>query len=188
MNPISIRSGRPAQGEYADYAHADIEAVAGDDVCEALEFQEAQTHLLFRRFGDAGGSLSYAPGKWTVRQLLGHLADDERIFAYRALCLARGDRRELAGFDEELYMRGARFDELPMEQLLANYAAVRRASITLFQGLGAEAWQRRGVINGYTATPRGLAFHIAGHELHHHRILRASYAPLAKDEPWWPAT
>lgn len=185
-NP-SARSGRPARGEYADYAHADIELVEGDDACAALENQAAATRALFEAFGDAGGGLSYGEGKWTVKEVLGHLADDERIFAYRALCLARGDGRELPGFDEKQYVAGARFSVLPMSALLGDYLAVRAASLTLFRGLGPEAWLRRGVVNGYPATPRGLAFHIAAHELRHRRVLLERYVPLAKSQPWWPA-
>lgn len=171
-------SGRPAPGEYADYAQSDIDQVAGEEICAALLHQEGLTLALFRRFGEKGGGLSYGAGKWSVRQVLGHLADDERIFTYRALCLARGDRRELPGFDERLYVDGANFGELAMATLLDEYVAVRRASLALFRSLSAEAWSRRGVVNGYSATPRGLAFHIAGHELHHHRILEQRYLQL----------
>lgn len=187
MTDSGFRSGRPAPGEYADYAHADIECVAGNDACAALEAQARATTALFERFGDAGGGLSYGEGKWTVKEVLGHLADDERIFAYRALCLARGDARELPGFDEKQYVSGARFTELPMTHLLRDYLAVRAASLTLFSGLGPEAWLRRGVVNGYAATARGLAFHIAGHELRHHRGILEHYVPMARRQPWWPA-
>lgn len=180
-------SGRPVRGEYAEYAHADIECVEGDDACLILEIQAAATRALFEELGDRSGGLSYGEGKWTVREVLGHLADDERVFAYRALCLARGDDRELPGFDEKQYVAGARFNALSMSSLLEDYLAVRAASLTLFRGLGREAWLRRGVVNGYPATPRGLAFHIAGHELRHHRVLRERYVPLAKRQPGGPA-
>lgn len=175
-------------GEYAGYAQPDIELVMGDDACEVLLRQQRATVSLFEKFGDAGGDLAYAEGKWSVKQLLGHLADDERIFAYRALCLARGDRRELPGFDEMEYVAGAGFTGLPMEKLLADYVAVRAASISLFRNLTAEAWLRRGVVNGYEATPRGLAFHIAGHELHHHRVIAERYVPIARGRSWWHAS
>ncbi len=182
---LPVRSGRPEPGEYAEYARPDIECVEGDDACAALERQAVATTELFEAFGDAGGGLSYGEGKWTVKQVLSHLADDERIFAWRALCLARGDARELPGFDEKLYVSGARFDVLPMSALLDDYLAVRAASLSLFRGLGPAAWLRRGVVNGYAATPRGLAFHIAGHELRHHRVVRERYVPVAEREPWW---
>ena len=183
-----LRSGRPGPGEYAGYARGDVALVVGDDACEALRRQQELTFSLFRKFGDAGGDLSYAPGKWTIRQVLGHLADDERIFAYRALCVSRGDIRELPGFDEKQYVAGAQFEDLPMEALLADYLAVREASVSLFANLSADAWSRRGWVNGYGATPRGLAFHIAGHEIHHHRVIAERYVPMAIGRPWWPAT
>jgi hypothetical protein len=173
------RSGRPGPGEFASYAQSDIDAVAGDDAVAALLRQRSETLALFELFGETGGNVTYAPGKWTIKQVLGHLADDERIFAYRALCIARGDSRPLPGFDENVYARAARSDRLSLVDLLADYEAVRDASVTLFRGLDREAWLRTGIVNGYSASPRGLAFHIAGHELHHLRIVRERYLPLA---------
>lgn len=170
------RSGRPTPGEYAAYAQADLDQVAGDDAVEVLHRLMEETVALFTPLDEAAiRGLAYAPGKWTVKEVLGHLADDERIFAYRALCLARGDTRPLPGFDEKLYMLDAGFEARPLAGLLAEYLAVRRASLALFEGLPAAAWLRGGEVNGYRATVRGLAFHIAGHELHHHRILRERY-------------
>ena len=172
------RSGRPLRGEFADYGAEDVALVDGDDAVAALMRQRRQTVDLFEQFGEEGGRLAYAPGKWTIKQVLGHLADDERIYAYRALCIARGDRRPLPGFDENAYVGAASFDSLSVRDLLADYEAVRNASVTLFRGLDSEAWLRRGVANGHDVTARGLAFHIAGHELHHHRIVRERYLPL----------
>ena len=148
----------------------------------------SRTLRFYRQFGESGGDLTYGPGKWSVKQVLGHLADDERIFAYRALCVARGDSRELPGFDERQYVAAAGFPELSMKDLLADYVSVRGASVSLFRNLCADAWSRSGFVNGYAATPRGLAFHIAGHELHHHRVMAERYIPLAEGQPWWPKT
>ena len=173
-----VESGRPEQGEFAAYAQPDIDQVRGNCAVTALVAQRSATLELFEQFSGESGDLSYAPGKWTVKQVLGHLADDERIFAYRALCIARGDSRPLPGFDENTYAAAARFEDRELEELLADYSAVRDASVTLFRGLDAAAWQRTGMVNGYSASTRGLAFHIAGHELHHHRILRDRYLPL----------
>lgn len=173
-------SGRPLKGEFAGYSQADIDLVEGDDAVAALMRQRRQTVDLFEEFGEEGGLLTYGPGKWTIQQVLGHLADDERVYAYRALCIARGDARPLPGFDEKAYAQMRSFDSRPMRGLLADYEAVRNASVTLFLGLDSEAWLRRGVANGYDVTPRGLAFHIAGHELHHHRIVRERYLPLLR--------
>lgn len=173
-----MRSGHPAEGEYAPYAKTDIDLVEGDDAVAALT---AQRDLVLAFLGDleesAVAGLTYAPGKWTLKEVAGHLADDERIFAYRALCLARGDMRPLPGFDEKEYMAGASFESRSLADIVAEYRTVRWASLTLFASLTEEAWLRRGVVNGYEASVRGLAFHIAGHELHHLRVLRERYVP-----------
>lgn len=164
------KSGRPTAGEFADYAKADIDFVAGDDAVAALAQLEYETVKLFERDVPA-----YAEGKWTLKQVLGHLIDDERIFAYRALCVARGDTRPLPGFDEKEYVAGAGFEARSMESLIDEYRVVRRATIALFDSMTDEQWLRRGIVNGYVASVRGLAFHIAGHELHHLRTVRERY-------------
>ena len=178
-------SGRPVEGEYASYAKPDIDAVAGDDAVAALEAQSREVLALLELVGEAAArGLTYAPGKWTLKEVVGHLADDERIFVYRALCLARGDTRALPGFDEKLYARHSGFEERTLADLLAEYRAVRHATLAFFAGLPAEAWGRAGAVNDYRATVRGLAFHIAGHELRHLRALREKYlaAPPTREE------
>ena len=171
-----IPSGRPLDGEFADYARPDIDRVAGDDAVRALAAQAADTLALLTPLCDSDISgLTYAAGKWTVKEVIGHLADDERIFAYRLLCIARNDLRPLAGFDEKLYVGSAGFESRPLASLTAEYSAVRRATLALLAGVTADAWVRRGMVNGYSASPRGLAFHIAGHELRHVRALRDTY-------------
>jgi len=172
-------SGRPEPGEFAHYAQADIDAVRGDDIVETLRAQMKETLAVFRNVDEAAAAqVRYAPGKWNLKQVVGHLADDERIFAYRALCVARNDARPLPGFEEKDYVVAADFEALPIEQLLKDLGIVREASISFFSGISSRAWVRKGVVNGYSATVRGLAFHIAGHELHHMRIVREKYMPL----------
>jgi hypothetical protein len=103
------------------------------------------------------------------------MIDDERIFAYRALCIARGDARPLASFDENDYVAGANFEEQSLRGLLDDYCLTRCAAIALFRSLSTDAWLRRGTVAGYTASVRGLAFHVAGHELHHLGVIRERY-------------
>lgn len=169
-------SGRPVRGEYASYAEADISAVQGDDAVIALTAQGAEVIGLLEglREHDIAG-LTYAAGKWTLKQVIGHMIDDERIFSYRALCIARDDRRPLPGFDEKSYVAATDFESRNLQSLIAEYRAVRGASLSFFQSLTGEEWTRRGEVNGYEASVRGLAFHIAGHEIHHLRIIRARY-------------
>ncbi|MGH7497928.1 MAG: DinB family protein [Gemmatimonadales bacterium] len=171
-----MASGRPLDGEFAGYAKADIDLVPGDDAVKVLTGLAQETLALLGPLAERRvAGLTYEVGKWTLKEVLGHLADDERIFAYRALCLARNDARPLPGFDEKLYMEGAGFEARSLASLLTEYRAVRAASLALFSGLSPDAWLRRGVVNGYDATVRGLAFHIAGHECHHIRIVRERY-------------
>ena len=171
-----IPSGRPLDDEFADYSKPDIDRVAGDDAVRALAIQAMDTLALLKLLNDSDiRGVTYAPAKWTIKQVIGHLSDDERIFAYRALCIARNDSRPLAGFDEKRYVEFADFESRPVVQLITEYCAVRRATISLLEGLSPEAWVRRGMVNGYRASPRGLAFHVAGHELRHVRALREKY-------------
>jgi hypothetical protein len=172
-------TGRPLPGEYADYAAADVAAVPGDDAIDALAMLAEQTPALFGSLANAAEQgLTYADGKWTLKGIVGHLIDDERIFAYRVLCVARGEERELAGFDENQYAAAAASDGRSLDDLLAEYSASRGATLALLRGLPEAAWMRRGRVNGYGCSVRGLAFHIAAHELHHHRIVRDRYLPL----------
>lgn len=168
------KSGRPLAGEFAAYAQEDIDYVAGDDAVAALERQGRDTAAAFEHAGELP---AYAPGKWTLKEVLGHLIDDERIFFYRALCVARGDARPLPGFDENDYVAAASFDARPMQSLLDEYRITRAATVAFFASLTTDQWLRRGIVNGYEASARGLAFHIAGHELHHLRTVRERYLP-----------
>jgi hypothetical protein len=171
-------SGRPLEGEFAPYTKTDIDSVPGDDAVVALAAQERSTLGLLEPLEETKvRGLTYGPGKWTLKEVVGHLADDERIFTYRALCIARRDSLPLPGFDEKAYVEFAGFEDRALEHILNEYRAVRQASIALFSGLPPEAWLLRGSVNEYTASVRGLAFHIAGHELHHLRILREKYLP-----------
>jgi uncharacterized damage-inducible protein DinB len=169
-------SGRPADGEFASYAKSDIDYVIGDDAVGVLAAQGEQVVALLALLDEEMiRAHRYAPGKWTVKEVIGHLIDDERIFAYRALCVARGDARPLPGFDENEYVAATDFESRSLANLITEYRVVRSATLTLFEPLTAEEWLRRGNVNGYEASVRGLAFHMAGHELHHLRTLRERY-------------
>ena len=173
-----VRSGRPQPGEFAAYASEDIAHVAGDDALAALASQAERVLGLLSSLDDAAvEGVTYAAGKWMLKDVVAHLADDERIFAYRMLCLARNDSRLLDGFDEKAYASAARAERRPWASILADYAAVRHATLTLLEGLPPDAWLCRGVVNGYDASVRGLAFHIAGHELRHLRSIETLYWP-----------
>ena len=173
-----LPSGRPLPGEFAAYAADDIAYVAGDDALAALAMQTERVLELLSTVDDSAvAGVTYAPGKWTLKDVVAHLADDERIFAYRMLCLARRDARVLEGFEEKDYASAAEAERRPWSSILADYAAVRHATLTLLEGLPPDAWMYRGVVNGYEASVRGLAFHVAGHELRHLRAIQTLYWP-----------
>ncbi|MBV9496156.1 MAG: DinB family protein [Acidobacteria bacterium] len=169
-----MKSGRPERGEYADYAQSDIDYVLGDDAVAVLRAQGEHVVALLSSLGNVDG-LTYAPGKWTLKEVVGHLIDDERIFAYRALCVARREPRPLPGFEENDYVAATHFEQRTMDSLLDEYRSVRAASLAFFTALTEEEWLRRGMVNGYEASVRGLAFHVAGHELHHLRTVNERY-------------
>jgi hypothetical protein len=173
--PTESRSTRPAPDEYAPYYGRYIEKVPDGDIVRTLREQREATAAFLRGIADAKAGHRYAPDKWSIREVVGHLGDCERIFAYRALRFARADDTMLPGFDENEFVKHARLDDRPMTSLIAELDAVRGASIALFDGLFPEEWSRAGNANGKTMSVRAFAWTIAGHELHHLGILKERY-------------
>jgi len=166
---------RPEPGEYVAYYEKYIALVPGADVTGALEAQRVRTMQLFAGRSEREGNFRYAPEKWTVKDVLGHVTDTERIFTYRALRIARGDQTPIEGFEQDDYVRGGGFNERPLASLVEEFADVRSASLALFRSLGKDAWPRRGMANKNEVSVRALAFITAGHELHHRQILEERY-------------
>ncbi|SRR6266849_5051783 len=177
MEPRRAATARPEPGEYAPFYETYISKVKGSDILGILEAQRLQMAQLFAARSERDGNFRYAPGKWTVKEVLGHVTDAERIFTYRALRIARGDQTPLASFEQDDYVRGGNFAERTLADLAEEFGLVRAASIALFRSLQREAWQRRGVANEKEVTVRALAFIVAGHELHHRLILEERYFP-----------
>ena len=173
--PVAFRIARPEPGEYNPYYERYISLVPGDDILATLDAQRRLTILLLCGRDENDGDLRYAPGKWSVKEVLGHVCDTERIFSYRALRIARGDETPIEGFEQDDYVNNGPFDQRPLEELVEDYIAVRRATLTLFRNLDEVAWARRGVANKNEITVRALAYIIAGHEAHHRRILEEKY-------------
>ena len=166
---------RPGPDEYAPYYERYIRLVAPDDALEALIAQAEPTARCLGAVDEAGALRRYAPGKWTVKQVVGHVVDSERVFAYRALRIARGDATPLPGFDENRFAEHGDFDARPLADLVLEYRAVRAASIALFASLSEVTLGRRGVANDTPVSARAIAWMIAGHELHHRRVLIERY-------------
>lgn len=166
---------RPSDSDVSPAHAAYIALVEGDDVLSAIEQQSSATQKLLASLDESRASFRYAEGKWSVKEVIGHLVDAERILGYRALAIARGDTQPLPGFDEQDYVRNANFDEWRLGDLSEAYALARRATIVFFRNLPEDAWERRGVANGHEVTVRALAWTITGHELHHRKVLRERY-------------
>jgi hypothetical protein len=165
----------PQPGEYSPYYDRYISLVAGNDILAALDEQRRQTILLLCGRSEADGDFRYAPGKWSAKELLGHVNDTERVFAYRALRIARNDSTPMEGFEQDDYVRNGPFGQRPLADFIEDFIAVRRATLSLLTNLDETAWSRRGLANKNEVTVRALAYIIAGHELHHRRILEEKY-------------
>ncbi len=166
---------RPEPSEYLAYYETYISKVPQGNLLNVLEDQRRETQRLLGGLSAAKALLRYAPGKWSIKEVVGHLMDSERVFCYRALAFGRADENPLPGFDEKAWVPAGRFDARSLKDLAAEFDAVRRATIALLAGLDAEALARRGTANNNPITVRALAWIIAGHERHHIAILRERY-------------
>ena len=173
MTALTIQ--RPGADEAAPFYHRYIDRVAGENIGRQLIEQLDRVEFLFRGVDDATGLFRYAPGKWSVKEILGHLTDAERIFAYRLLRIARSDTTPLPGFDENAYVPPASFDQRPVTSLVKEFHAVRLSSIALMEGLPGDAWTRKGEASGETVSTRALAYIIVGHVSHHLGVLEERY-------------
>lgn len=166
---------RPAADEYAPYYGAYISRVPEGDLCAVLVTQLGETLTLLQSIPESRGTHRYAPGKWSIKEVVGHLIDTERIMGYRALRIARADTTPLPGFEQNDYVPAGEFDQRTLADLGEEFAAVRQASLHLLRHVPPDAWTRRGTASGNPFTPRALAYVIAGHERHHVGILKSKY-------------
>ena len=170
-----MKPGRPEAHEYAPFYAGYIALVPGDDAVAALEAQRLHMMQLLSARSEREGNFRYGPDKWSVKEVVGHLADAERVFTYRAMRIARGDQTPLAAFEQNDYVKNGAFGDRRLADLADEFAAVRGASIALFRSLSDAAWLLRGTASGKEVSVRALAFMTAGHELHHQRILEERY-------------
>jgi len=163
---------RPDSGEYAPYYAKYIALVPEDDILTAMKSDLSDTLSFLRGVPERDACLRHPPYTWSVKEVVGHVTDSERIFGYRALRFARADSTPLPGFDENAYARVAEFDRQSLADLVAEFEAVRRSHLSLFGNLPDVAWTRRGIANGNDVSVRALAYIIVGHQRHHVAILR----------------
>ena len=173
MTALSIP--RPAADESIPYYHGYISKVRGENLGEQLTGQLEEMEQLLGPVSDRAALARYADGKWSVKEVLGHLIDAERIFSYRLFRIARGDGTPLSGFDENAYVPAGNFDRRPLRVLLDEFRAVRVSTAALMEGLPPESWTRRGTAADKPISVRALAYIIIGHANHHMGVLRELY-------------
>jgi len=166
---------RPDDTEYLSYYHRYISLVPEGDIVVTLARQNEATLALLRGLSESQGGFRYAPGKWSIKELVAHLSDAERIFADRSLRFARADATPLPGFEENDYVRNGSFDSFPFAEIVSGFAHVRHSTVSLLRLMSNEASTRRGKANNAEISVRALAYVIAGHELHHMNVLRTRY-------------
>jgi hypothetical protein len=168
-------AARPKAAEYADYYGRYISLVPEGDLVATLEQQFDETAALLGSIPEERAGHRYAEGKWSIRELVGHIVDAERIFSYRVLRIARGDQTPLAGFDQDPYVPAGEFDARSLADLVEEFTAVRRSTLALLRGLPAAAWDRTGIASDNPVSVRALAYIIAGHERAHVGVLKERY-------------
>lgn len=166
---------RPAKEEYASFYEDYIRLVPEGNVIEILEQQAELVNKVILSLKEEQSNYRYTEGKWSVKEVFGHLIDNERIMSSRLLRIARGDTTPLPGYDEEIYMQGHPFEAYTILDLAEDYAAARHSTVVMLHRLSPEAWLRKGIVNNYTTSARAIAWVIAGHELHHLSILCDRY-------------
>jgi len=170
----------PEPTEHSPYYSRYTSLVPGSDILATLREQAPETVGLLSAIKEQQGDFRYAPDKWSIKEVVGHVLDTERIFAYRALRIARNDKTPIEGFEQDDYVRYGPFGNCRLSDLIEEFGHVRAATLDLFHGLDQEAWLRRGTANQNEISVRAIAYVIAGHELHHRQVLKEKYLPLLK--------
>ena len=166
---------RPSKNDYAEYYHKYIQELDSDDILKILGNQLISSLELFKSIPEERANYRYAEGKWSIKELLGHIIDTERIFAYRALCFARGEKQHLPGMEQDDYVREAEFDKRQFTDMIKEYELVRRSNLLLFKSFSEMELNRRGTASNNEVTVLAILFIIAGHELHHIKVLKEKY-------------
>lgn len=166
---------RPEKTEYAEYYETYISLVEETDVVSAMQNQLDELNELFSQIPETKGLYAYAEGKWTIKELLGHLIDGERVFAYRAFRFSRADKTPLPGFDQNPYIENASYNSIKLADLLAEFTFLRKSNILFFRNLSEEMWNQTGIASDNEITVRAVAYILVGHIRHHLKILKDKY-------------
>src|ERR1044072_410220 len=166
---------RPEKTEYNEYYERYVSLVNETEIVQVLENQQAELREIFERIDEEKSLYAYAEGKWTIKEVLGHLSDGERIFAYRALRISRADETPIEGFEQDGYIENSNFNGTKLSDLLDEFLLIRKSNVIFFRNLTADAWTRAGTASDSPVTVRAVAYIMAGHVRHHIRILRERY-------------
>ncbi len=165
----------PKPDEYAEFYSGYMKNIPHDNIIKLLEEGRDNLQSLIKSIPEEKGNYAYDQGKWSIKEVLGHMADAERVMAYRAMCIARGEQQSLPGFEQDDYVNAADFNKRSLSSLSEELLSLRNADITLFKSFDVETMMKKGIANNYTNTVRAFMFIIAGHELHHIKILKERY-------------
>ena len=168
-------NSRPEKNEYAEFYANYVSLVKETDVIAALQNQPEDLRKLLAGISEEKESYRYASGKWSVRELLGHIVDGERVFSYRALRISRGDETPLASFEENFYVANSSFSNVKIADTLEEFSLLRRSNVLLFKNLTGEMWEKTGTASEATVSVRALAYIMVGHVRHHANILKTRY-------------
>lgn len=166
---------RPESNEYAEFYAGYVSLVEETDISAALQNQIADINNLFVEISEEKGDFAYAENKWTIRELLGHIIDGERVFSYRALRFSRGDKTPLAGFEENFYVANSNFKARTLADLLKEFSLLRRSNVLMLEDLDESAWSQTGIASDAEISVRALAYIMVGHVRHHLNILKTRY-------------
>lgn len=166
---------RPASTEYAPYYQTYLKKVPDGDIIQILAQQMEETQGLIKSLPPGKADFSYAPGKWSVKEVIGHMVDTERVFAYRALCFSRNERTPLPSFEQNDYVENANFVQRTLADIAEEFRLLRMSNIIMFRSFDEDIKMRRGIASGVEFTVRAIMYIIAGHELHHRGILQKRY-------------
>ncbi|MFD2200644.1 DinB family protein [Shivajiella indica] len=165
----------PREGEYGSYYEGYISSIKGQDIPAILLSQIEEVRKVFEKLGDLKSNLPYSEGKWSAKEVLGHMTDTDRIMSYRALCIARGEKISLPGFDQDEYVLQGKFNEIPLNHLLEEFEMSRYALVSMFKNFPLSVYSNIGLANNYPASVRAILYIITGHTLHHLQILKERY-------------
>ena len=166
---------RPQQGDYAQYYEQYISEIEDNDIHKILESQLSETIVLLKSIPEEKGNYRYTEGKWSVKEVIGHITDTERVYAYRAMCFARGETKVLPGFEQDDYAAAGKFSERALSDLINEFRLLRESNLILFKSFKEDALNREGHVDENRITVRAILFIIAGHTLHHIKFIKEKY-------------